>query len=159
MSATPPHGSLAEEAARLVSALQDAASAWSASAGEGAGERAGERAGPDGQHEHTATPAACRVCPLCQAIAVVQSLRPQTLQHLSDAAASLAAAVADVVAATRAATTDPAGRAATTDPAGPADATDPAGRTGPAATPSGTAGQPPPRDARLQHIDITVRDD
>jgi hypothetical protein len=90
--AREPVGSVAEEAARLLGALQDAAGAWTASASE------------HGPHE---TPTACRVCPLCQAIAAVQHVRPETVQHLADAAASLAAALSDVLAGARQAPPDP----------------------------------------------------
>ena len=93
MSAQPEHGSLAEEAARLVAALQQATSGWSSAAGA-----AGAPASEDEAHGHAATPAACRVCPLCQLIAMVQNVRPETVQHLSDAAASLAAAASDLLA-------------------------------------------------------------
>jgi len=94
VSAQPEHGSLAEEAARLVAALQQATAGWSSAAGFEAAD--GDE--PHEPHGHAATPAACRVCPLCQLIAMVQNVRPETVQHLSDAAASLAAAASDLLA-------------------------------------------------------------
>lgn len=87
MSAQPEHGSLADETARLFEALQQAASGWN------------HDDGPAGHGHPTETPAACRVCPLCRLVAAVQNVRPETVQHLADAAASLAAAFADVVTA------------------------------------------------------------
>jgi hypothetical protein len=115
-SSREPVGSVAEEAARLLGALQDAAGAW-------AGSQQPAHAG----HE---TPAACRVCPLCQAIAAVQHVRPETVQHLADAAGSLAAALSDVLAGARQARTTP-------EPA------------------PGTARPERPRRDDVQHIDIT----
>ena len=56
-------GSLAEEAARLAEALQDRA--------QGSGAIA------DGS-------AACRVCPLCQLIAMVRQLNPETVDRIGD---------------------------------------------------------------------------
>lgn len=94
VSARPQHGSLAEETARLFEALQQAAGGWN---------RGSPHDGPE-VHDHAATPSSCRVCPLCQVIAAVQNVRPETVQHLADAAASLAAAVADLVGS---AATDP----------------------------------------------------
>jgi hypothetical protein len=84
----PEPGSVAEETARLFEALQEAATTWS---------HGGRPASP-AAHGHGQTPAACRVCPLCQLVGVVQNLRPETVQHLADAAASLAAAVSDLAA-------------------------------------------------------------
>jgi len=73
-SHTEPVGSAAEEAARLLAAAQE----WA-------------RARFD--HEHLATGSAeCQVCPVCQAIAVLRQVRPETVEHLMDAAASFVAA-------------------------------------------------------------------
>lgn len=72
---TEPVGSAAEEAARLFAAVQD----WA-------------RARFD--HEHLATGSAeCQVCPVCQGIAALRQVRPETVEHLLDAAASLVAAL------------------------------------------------------------------
>ena len=72
---TEPVGSAAEEAARLIAAAQE----WA-------------RARFD--HEHLATGAAeCQVCPFCQAIAALRQVRPETVEHLMDAAASFVAAL------------------------------------------------------------------
>jgi hypothetical protein len=67
-------GSAAEEAARLLAAVQD----WARTRFD---------------HEHLATGAAeCQVCPLCQGIAALRQVKPETVDHLLDAAASLVAA-------------------------------------------------------------------
>ncbi|HWH28350.1 MAG TPA: hypothetical protein VNU26_05205 [Mycobacteriales bacterium] len=81
-------GSAAEEAARLFAALEEWARA---------------RAGSFVDDEHLATGSAeCRVCPVCQAIGALRHVRPEAVEHLLDAAASL-------VAALRATATTPAG--------------------------------------------------
>jgi hypothetical protein len=74
-----PVGSAADEAARLFSAVED----W-----------ARTHAGGLTDSEHLATgSAACRVCPLCQAIGAVRHVRPEAVEHLLDAAASFVAAL------------------------------------------------------------------
>ena len=70
-----PVGSAAEEAARLFAAVQD----WARTRFD---------------HEHLATGSAeCQVCPVCQGIAALRQVRPETVEHLLDAAASFVAAV------------------------------------------------------------------
>lgn len=72
-------GSAAEAAVRLLAAAEQ----WARS-----------RAGHLVDDEHLATgSAACTSCPLCQAVGAVRHLRPETVEHLLDAAASLAAAL------------------------------------------------------------------
>jgi hypothetical protein len=74
-------GSAAEEAARLLAAVQD----WARTRFDG---------------EHLATGGAeCQVCPLCQAIALVRHLKPETAEHLLDGLASFVAALKSAVAA------------------------------------------------------------
>jgi hypothetical protein len=81
-----PHGSIGEEAAKLTEAVQD----W-------LGERTG-RAPRDvwamatGESEEFHSPE-CRVCPLCRAMRFFMTMNPQVLEHLTDAAASLSAAM------------------------------------------------------------------
>lgn len=75
-SGPPPPGPLAEEAARLLEAVQE----WTR-----------EHVG-DAQVGHAA---ACKICPLCQVVAAVS--RPETWSHLADAAASVAAALRSAV--------------------------------------------------------------
>lgn len=78
-----PVGSAAEEAARLLAAAQE----WVRS-----------RAG--GHLDGLATGAPeCTVCPLCQGIAAVRGVRPETVEHLLDAAASFVAALRTTVSA------------------------------------------------------------
>ncbi len=68
-------GSAAEEAARLLAALQD----WARTRFDG---------------EHLATGASeCQICPVCQAVAVLRQVKPETVEHLLDAAASFVAAL------------------------------------------------------------------
>jgi hypothetical protein len=67
-------GSAAEEAARLFAAVQDWAKARF-------------------DHEHLATGSVeCQVCPLCQGISALRQVRPETVEHLLDATASIVAA-------------------------------------------------------------------
>ena len=89
-SAVPPHGSLAEEAVKLAEVAQlwlrdrsgratdDTHDPWAAATAEERG---------DGPPE-------CRGCPVCRARRFVREMNPEVLEHLSEAAASLAAAVA-----------------------------------------------------------------
>ena len=78
-------GTAAEEAARLLSAVQD----WARSRFDS---------------EHLATGGAeCQVCPVCQGIALLRQVKPETAEHLLDAAASFVAALKSAVAAPAAA--------------------------------------------------------
>jgi hypothetical protein len=83
---SPPHGSLGEEASRLAEAVQD----W---LGERAGRGARDvwalaTAGP----QHYESPE-CRICPLCRAMHLFTSVRPEVLDHLAEAAAAIGAAL------------------------------------------------------------------
>ena len=74
-------GSAAEEAARLLSAVQD----WARTRFDS---------------EHLATGGAeCQVCPVCQAIALLRQVKPETAEHLLDGVASFVAALKSAVAA------------------------------------------------------------
>jgi hypothetical protein len=73
-------GSAAEEAARLLSAVQD----WA-------------RARFDSEHLATGG-AECQVCPVCQAIALLRQVKPETAEHLLDGVASFVAALKSAVA-------------------------------------------------------------
>ena len=76
-------GTAAEEAARLFAAVED----W-----------ARTRAGSLLAEDHLATGAPeCSVCPLCQAITAARSVRPEAVEHLLDAAASVVAALRTAV--------------------------------------------------------------
>jgi hypothetical protein len=117
-SAPPPVGTVAEEAARLI----DAFAAWSASPTDGPGRRDGEDRryagpeesagtgsegeGPAGGHRCASCGAetgvgravTCEVCPVCQGIALLRSVRPETLDRLADLAAAVTATLRDVAA-------------------------------------------------------------
>lgn len=68
-----PHGSLSEEALKLAETLQNWLSTGSALTGAG-------------------TASECKVCPICQAIGVVNNMRPEVLGHLTEAGFALVAA-------------------------------------------------------------------
>lgn len=76
-------GSAAEEAAKLLATLQEKAQEWA-------------RARFDGEHLATGS-VECQVCPLCQAVAALRQVRPETVQHLLDAGAALVAALSSAV--------------------------------------------------------------
>ena len=80
----PPLGSAAQEAARLFAAVED----WARTRGEAF---PGEHTGP--------ASATCGVCPVCSGIALLRDVRPETVEHLLDAAASVVAAVRSAVVA------------------------------------------------------------
>ena len=86
-----PVGSAAEEAGRLFAAVQDWAKARF-------------------DHEHLATGSAeCQVCPVCQAVAALRQVRPETVEHLLDAAASFVAALKSTMPAPSPSTDGPRG--------------------------------------------------
>jgi hypothetical protein len=81
-----PHGTIGEEAVKLAEAVQD----W-------LGERTGRAprdvwATATGEPENLHSPE-CRVCPLCRAMRFFSTMNPQVLEHLTDAAMSLGAAM------------------------------------------------------------------
>jgi hypothetical protein len=78
----PQVGSAAQEAARLFAAVED----WARTRGEALA--------ADGGHPGAAT---CGVCPVCTGIALLRDVRPETVEHLLDAAASVVAAVRSAV--------------------------------------------------------------
>ena len=78
----PPLGSAAQEAARLFAAVED----WARTRGEAYG---AEHHGPGAT--------TCGVCPVCSGIALLRDVRPETVEHLLDAAASVVAAVRSAV--------------------------------------------------------------
>ena len=89
--AQPPVGSAAQEAARLFATAEQ----WLRERTAGlpdATAAAPHGPGPGGGAE-------CAVCPLCQGIAAVRSIRPETVEHLLDATASFVAALRSTVAA------------------------------------------------------------
>ena len=83
MSAQQP-GPLGEEAVRLVEAMSQWVGAhWS-------GGNAGDLPLATGSAE-------CRVCPVCQLLAVVRQTRPEVFGHLADASSSFVAALRTAV--------------------------------------------------------------
>ncbi len=69
-----------------------------------AGEQEPRGAGPDGEHECTCggrTPAACAICPVCQLIAFVQQVNPETIDKVADFVGFAAAALRDLATAQR----------------------------------------------------------
>jgi hypothetical protein len=81
----PDVGSAAEEAARLFAVVEQ----W-----------ARTRAAGLLDEEHLATGSAvCLVCPICQAVGALRHVKPEAVEHLLDAAASLVAALRTAAAA------------------------------------------------------------
>jgi hypothetical protein len=95
-----PVGSVGEEAAKLLSALNDWAKESGAGHVHGAASAAeGLLGGLKEVDEHVATGAAeCRYCPVCQAISLLRSTSPEVKQHLATAASSQLQAEAGVLA-------------------------------------------------------------
>ena len=97
---SPPVGSVGEEAAKLLQALQE----WAKESGhEHAETMASATAGAGGMlqafNEHIATGSKdCTYCPLCQVIAAVRATSPEVKQHLTTAASSLLQAAAGLMA-------------------------------------------------------------
>ena len=77
-------GSAAEEAVKLLAAAEQ----WARS-------RAAHLV--DDEHLATGSPE-CTACPVCQAVGTLRHVRPETVEHLLDAAASLVAALQAAVA-------------------------------------------------------------
>lgn len=107
-------GTVAEEAAKLVAAF-GAASAAAASASPGpsppgepvSGESDQQGSPPVGagprtdegscRHQATASqPIACALCPVCQLIALLRTVRPETVDRLADLAAAATTALRDI---------------------------------------------------------------
>ena len=127
----PSIGTVAEEAARLVSAM--AAMAGSSkdqnpdpnqnqnpNRGDNPSQHSSPYAGGPAQEptppeagdasracsacgaESNGTPVACRLCPLCQGIALLRSVRPETVDRLADFASAMAASLRDMATQSRA---------------------------------------------------------
>ena len=101
-------GSLAGEAARLFETLQQAAASWSRGP-SGAGQEGGASCSCD--HE---TPQTCRICPVCQLLSRLETVRPEAVQHLAEAASAVVAALSEL------ATSRPPSARGPASPAGPA---------------------------------------
>jgi hypothetical protein len=93
-------GSVTEEAAKLLHALQDwAKESGSEYAGAAATAAEGAAAAVHRVDEHIATGAPeCSYCPVCRVISAVRSTSPEVRQHLTTAATSLMHAAAGLLA-------------------------------------------------------------
>ncbi len=85
-----PIGSVGEEAAKLLAALQGWAREHVGDASRTAASGLGSAYISDGS-------AACRVCPVCQLIALVRGVNPEALEQMSHAAGSMLNALAGLV--------------------------------------------------------------
>jgi hypothetical protein len=92
MSADAPrHGSLTDEAARLIEALESAL--FHGRSAPAPGRWLSDLISDfeaNGSELHSED---CRYCPVCRAISAVRGIRPEALEHLRDAGASLIAAL------------------------------------------------------------------
>jgi len=95
-----PVGSVGEEAAKLLHALQDWAKDGGADAAATAASAAtGAASAWEQVNAHLATGGDdCRYCPVCQVISAVRQTSPEVRTHLAHAAASLAQAAAGLLA-------------------------------------------------------------
>ena len=93
-------GSLGEEAAKLMSALQGWARDHGGDYANAAADAAsGAASSVDSINEHIATGGQdCKYCPICQVISAVRETSPEVKQHLASAATSFAQAVAGILA-------------------------------------------------------------
>ena len=81
---TPPHGSMAEEAAKLV----EVAHLWLSSQST----RDGDDVWADATAEDH-VPAECRGCPICRVRRVLSDVSPEVYEHLGEAVAAIGAAI------------------------------------------------------------------
>ena len=140
--AQPPNGTVAQEAARLIEAMASMARSSAGPSQEsspyagGPAQDRGSSGAPDASTrsdkgsapsdgacsacggERDGTPAACRLCPLCQGIALLRSVRPETVDRLADFASAVAASLRDLATQSRASGRAPADGSA---PGGPSD--------------------------------------
>lgn len=87
-------GTAREEAARLLEAVQEWANGATGPDGSGFSPGSVFASSADLFNEHLATGAEeCRVCPVCQGVAALRKVRPEVVEHLLDASASLLAAL------------------------------------------------------------------
>jgi hypothetical protein len=126
------NGTVAEEAVRLIEAMASMARS-TGSADEEASSYAdvlAEETAPGAAHETSAgsedrepsscacsncggerdsTPLACKLCPVCQGIALIRSIRPETVDRLADFAAAVASSLRDMAAQSRGSGPGPGG--------------------------------------------------
>lgn len=97
---SPDVGSLAEETAKLLGALDG----WAREQGDGLGDTVSglsqhALAAAHDVNDHLATGSAeCTVCPVCRTVHAVRQLSPEVKTHLATAAASLVQAAAGILA-------------------------------------------------------------
>lgn len=111
----PAVGTVAQEAARLLDALGEWAHSTTDHGTEEHG-REGDRsqdrgssatAGPGRRCEHCGSETgmgravACQLCPVCQGIGLLRSVRPETVDRLADLAAAVTTALRDLAASQR----------------------------------------------------------
>jgi hypothetical protein len=131
----PAVGSVAEEAARLLDAL----GGWASSTQAGyAAKAAHEPAAPDedrpddrsgrhggrhgsrcescGAENGVGQAVTCQLCPVCQGIGLLRSVRPETVDRLADLAGALAATLRDIAGQRRADTAQGATRPSSGQP-------------------------------------------
>jgi len=77
-------GSFAEESAKLIEAVQEWAARGKSSAADLAAQADSHAEGHQGPE--------CKVCPICQGLSLIRTMKPEVVDHLADAATSLAAA-------------------------------------------------------------------
>jgi hypothetical protein len=63
------------------------------------------------------TPSTCKICPLCRGMAMLRSVRPETVDLLADLAMSVAGSLRDMASWSRAAEPASAARSTSTGPA------------------------------------------
>jgi hypothetical protein len=73
---------------------------------------------PGGGTSRDGTPSSCRLCPLCRGIALLRSVRPETVDLLADLAVAVAASLRDVAARSRASDSTSSARSTSGDPPG-----------------------------------------
>jgi hypothetical protein len=84
---TPPHGTMAEEAAKLVDVAHLWLTAQSAHSARSGGDDVWAEATAD------STPPECRGCPYCRLRRALSEVSPEVYEHLADAVSSLGAAL------------------------------------------------------------------
>ncbi|MHB8274377.1 MAG: hypothetical protein ACYDC9_06365 [Dermatophilaceae bacterium] len=95
------HASPPEDTARPKDAPPERASSAGPAGASSAGPRPGRSCTACGG-ESDGTPVACRLCPLCQGIALLRSVRPETVDRLADLASAVATALREMATQSRA---------------------------------------------------------
>jgi hypothetical protein len=87
---TPPHGDIAEEATKLVEAVQQ----WLAGHAAGpSSRRTGSDVWAEAVADDASTPPECHGCPICAVRRAMAGVSPEVYEHLADAVAALGAAL------------------------------------------------------------------